>query len=309
MKIDVVIPCHNVGPFVDRCIRQLLNQTLTDWRAICVNNGSTDDTLERLRSHADADPRIVVVDLPEANIGLARNTGLDLCTADYVYYFDADDMLHPQLFEIAAYLLERDGSDIVTFKADSFYRKWQLRVRNALGLDSLDWLPLQYRRRFRLDRIPSFRTDDLLPHCYDTNHPDDPWPVKHVNVWMKFFRREVAQSVRTIENSTMEDVAWWSEMLAVPRSATITKLPLYYYYINNASIIQTVAPQTRVANVLRGLEYSKDIYLQVDPARRQIWKDQLMVPILASLPKHMARVPEGELKEELQRRIQALMDL
>lgn len=101
MKISVIIPFFKVAPFVERCTRSLLEQTLADVEYIFVDDASPDESrsiIERVAAEYDRDVRILTH--PE-NKGLpaARNTGLSEATGDFIYHSDSDDYLEPTMLE------------------------------------------------------------------------------------------------------------------------------------------------------------------------------------------------------------------
>lgn len=60
-KISVIIPCYNVEKYMDKCLESVLSQTLSDIEVICINDGSTDNSLKLLNQYAASDSRITVI--------------------------------------------------------------------------------------------------------------------------------------------------------------------------------------------------------------------------------------------------------
>lgn len=92
-KISVIIPVFNGAKYLPRCLDSLLKQTFQDWVAICVDDGSTDDTAVVLDEYAARDKRFVVVHKKNAGVSAARNDGIKLAKSEYVHFMDADDIL------------------------------------------------------------------------------------------------------------------------------------------------------------------------------------------------------------------------
>lgn len=75
--VSVIVPVYNVSQYLDRCLDSLVNQTLRDIEIICINDASTDNSLEIVRSWEKKDDRIKVIDFPENRMcGTARNVGI-----------------------------------------------------------------------------------------------------------------------------------------------------------------------------------------------------------------------------------------
>lgn len=98
MKASVLIPVYNKAPFVKEAVDSVLMGTFVDFEIVCVDDKSTDDSLEVLRSIAD--PRVRIIELPQ-NLGPAgaANAGLDACTGEYIVRLDADDIALPDRLE------------------------------------------------------------------------------------------------------------------------------------------------------------------------------------------------------------------
>ncbi len=93
--VSVVIPAYNAQSTLAETVRSLLAQSLTDWQAIIVDDGSTDSTTSIASDFAWRDERITYLRQPNQGLAAARNTGLDAATGRYVHVLDADDWLVP----------------------------------------------------------------------------------------------------------------------------------------------------------------------------------------------------------------------
>lgn len=91
MKVSVVIPSYNVKPYLERCVKSVLCQTYKDLEVILVNDGSTDGTGELCDLIATRDPRVVVVHQKNQGLSVARNTGIQKATGEYIVFIDSDD--------------------------------------------------------------------------------------------------------------------------------------------------------------------------------------------------------------------------
>ena len=72
-KVSVIIPVYNVEKYLRECLDSVVNQTLKDIEIICVNDGSTDNSLEILKEYAQKDNRIIVIDKVNEGVSIARN--------------------------------------------------------------------------------------------------------------------------------------------------------------------------------------------------------------------------------------------
>lgn len=97
--ISVVVPCYNVENYIEKCIRSIINQSYSSLEIICVNDGSTDMTADKLLALKSMDERIVVV-THEKNRGLfrARVTGMQHAHGEYIAFIDSDDHVDEDYF-------------------------------------------------------------------------------------------------------------------------------------------------------------------------------------------------------------------
>jgi glycosyltransferase involved in cell wall biosynthesis len=108
-KISVVIPCYNLGEYLDEAVESVLSQTFQDFEILVVDDGSTDAATRALLADYRR-PRTRVIHTPHGGLGAARNAGIAMAAGDYLCALDADDRLEPTYFEKAAALLDADPS-------------------------------------------------------------------------------------------------------------------------------------------------------------------------------------------------------
>ena len=90
-KISVIIPVYNVEKYLNRCLDSIVNQTLKEIEIICLNDGSTDNSLSILKEYASKDNRIKVIDKENEGLGYTRKVGLDNSSGEYILFCDSDD--------------------------------------------------------------------------------------------------------------------------------------------------------------------------------------------------------------------------
>ena len=92
VEISVIIPVYNCEEYLDESVNGILNQTFNDIEVICVDDGSTDNSLEKLKGFAKNDDRVQVYHQENQGGGAARNFALTKAMGKYVYFMDADDI-------------------------------------------------------------------------------------------------------------------------------------------------------------------------------------------------------------------------
>ena len=113
MKVSVVIPVFKVEPYIERCVRALMEQTLQDVEFLFVDDASPDGSMEIVKRVVAEYDRTVRFFVHEKNKGLpaARNTGLEAATGEYIYHCDSDDWPERTLLEKMVTAAESAGSD------------------------------------------------------------------------------------------------------------------------------------------------------------------------------------------------------
>ncbi len=99
-RISVVIPVYNCGPYLDVCLDSLEAQTLQNWEAILVDDGSTDDSPARCDAWAAREPRVRVIHQPNRGVSAARNAGIEAAQGRYLAFVDADDRVEPTFLAV-----------------------------------------------------------------------------------------------------------------------------------------------------------------------------------------------------------------
>ena len=114
-QFSVIVPVYNVEDYLDACLDSLEAQTNSNFEAVCVNDGTPDDSRAILERHQQADPRIVIVDKQNGGLSSARNAGLNAARGTYVCFLDADDRFTPNALERMACAFGETDADVVTF--------------------------------------------------------------------------------------------------------------------------------------------------------------------------------------------------
>lgn len=99
IKVSVIIPVYNMEKYVLRCLNSVVNQTLKDIEIICINDGSTDDSLEIILECAKKDNRIKVIDKINTGYGNSMNIGIEKSTGEYIGIVESDDFILPDMYE------------------------------------------------------------------------------------------------------------------------------------------------------------------------------------------------------------------
>lgn len=174
VKVSVIIPVYNGGMLLQKCLDDLICQTLEEIEIICVNDGSTDDTPEILEQYAKRDSRILPFHQGNGGAAAARNYGLTKARGRYVLFLDADDFFEPDMLEKTWRRACKLNADIVLFKGDRYRHQAQ------------EFIPMKYALR-----------DEMLPSKEVFHYHDISDYVFNFVVgwaWDKLYRREFIET-------------------------------------------------------------------------------------------------------------------
>lgn len=113
--VSVVLPIYGVEKYLDRCVESVIHQTYTNLEIILVDDGSPDSCPQKCDDWAGRDSRIKVVHKKNAGLGMARNTGIENATGEYICFFDSDDYIALDAVEKAYRCASANQAELVLF--------------------------------------------------------------------------------------------------------------------------------------------------------------------------------------------------
>lgn len=170
IKVSVVMPIFNASDYLKPAIDAVLNQTLTDIELICVDDGSTDNSLAILKEYQSSDERVRILTENNAGQSSARNKGLAKARGKYVIFLDADDFFDYTLLEKLYVLSEEKSLDIAICKFDIYNNR-----------------KAKFEDNIRSDHGEIFEESEVVSK---NDYPDVILSCTTGYVWNKLFRRE-----------------------------------------------------------------------------------------------------------------------
>ena len=210
-KVSVVLPVYNAAEFLPECLDSFVSQTLKEIEIICINDGSTDDSLSIIRDYAGADKRIICIDQENTNAGKARNAGMERASGKYLYFPDADDYAAPDLLEKSYAVSEEYQTDICVFASNMF--------------DSQTGAVKPYRSSVKTSMLPPDK------QVFDRNDINgNPLKCFAGWAWDKLYRRSFVTEnhLQFQEQRTTNDL--YFATTSILKAERITFLPDYLYY-------------------------------------------------------------------------------
>lgn len=246
--VSIIIPVFNVEKYLRECLDSVLNQTLTDFEAICINDGSTDSSQAILEEYAQKDNRIKLICKDNGGLSSARNAGINYASGEYITFLDSDDYLTCDALKLCYEKAKNDQLDMLVFCAKSFCEN---------GVSST------YGKQYTL--CPTQLTNvmsgsNFLTKSLTLNNHIGTSPIK-------LFRTDLIKenNIRFIEGILHEDEPFYYECILLAKR--VTKIPNQFYCrrYRAGSITTTTKTSKHVIGKLVGinriLEISKSIKL------------------------------------------------
>lgn len=112
IKVSIIIPVYNLEKYLVTCLDSICTQTLKEIEIICINDGSTDNSLNILKTYAQQDNRIIIIDKENSGAADSRNRGLNIARGEYITFIDGDDWIDPDYIETLYKSSEQENADI-----------------------------------------------------------------------------------------------------------------------------------------------------------------------------------------------------
>lgn len=156
--ISVIIPIYNVEQYLFVCLNSVLRQTYHDFEIICIDDASSDSSLDILNYFSKKDSRIkVLANETNRGPGFSRNRGLDIAKGKYISFLDGDDFLSPNAFEILIEKAEMDNLDLLMFKNVVLYQEnMDFGMESYYDMKFMDRFENQVFNHWDLDKTKLF---------------------------------------------------------------------------------------------------------------------------------------------------------
>ena len=218
VKISVIIPVYNVEEYIFDCINSIINQSIKDIEVIVVDDGSTDNSINIVKSFNDS--RIKIITKKNGGLSSARNVGIDAANGEYIYFTDSDDFIGintalENMYSIGV----KNNSDIIVGNAIRYHSENKQyivrRDKNIFELDSME----------RDEFLIKFRKS----HCM------------YAAVWMNMYKKKLIldNGLRFKEGFLHEDEDFTPRIFLCAKKISIYPENFYMYRIRKGSIMES----------------------------------------------------------------------
>lgn len=255
--VSVIIPVFNTALQLKRCLDSVLTQSLADFEVICINDGSTDNSLEVLQKYAQKDPRIRIFSQENKKQGAARNLGVQKAKGKYIFFLDSDDFLPTYALKTLVEIAQETGVPVV-ISEDYFVSSKKEVIPQTVNVQW--WV--------KHNPLPNFLKKRKARSA----------------VWNKLYRADVLKKYQFIEGIYWEDLPFIVVLMAKIKSCAYTRIPCYVYdNVRVNSDCRSACIPAKITSYLMGVHYIKEhlkdnpVFLKLVLRRRVPLSIQIMI--------------------------------
>lgn len=247
MILSIIVPVYNVENYIKDCIQSLLAQSLQDIEIIVVDDGSLDNSIEKVKEFNDE--RIKIVRKENGGLSSARNEGLKIAQGEYIAFVDSDDYICLEnAYEEMCTIAKRNNSDIVMGDALWYYSDKKNHIMNKNKLNSFK---------------SSMTGEEFFVKCLKNN-------IIYAPVWLNIYKRRLLFENKLLfkEGIYHEDEEFTPRVLIKAKNISVYKNTFYVYRQREGSITNSKI------NIKKGLDIL-DTCLELKKVILEIKNDEL----------------------------------
>lgn len=277
--VSIVLPIYNVEKYLNRCMDSVVNQTYKNLEIIMVDDGSTDACSQMCDEWLIKDARVKVVHKENQGLGMARNTGIENATGEYVCFFDSDDYIANDTIERLYDMATRESADIVTFG---------FHVVDKNGSITSTVLPDTEKESYVGDEIEEIFLPDLISKNPHTGKETKLW----MSAWASMFSLKLISEIewkfvseREVISEDVYSLLWLYKSV---NKVCVLPIALYHYCENDTNSLTRIFRKDRYQRLK--FFYEKSIAACDELDYSEEIKERLAYPFLGSTFGAMKRI-------------------
>lgn len=238
--ISVIVPVYNASLYLRSCLDSIINQTLADFECICINDGSTDNSLDILTEYANKDTRLKIIDKKNSGAADCRNIGLSKAIGTYCIFLDSDDLFSPCLLEKLYLQIYKTDTDICFCDYSMLHNGCKYTIKKGFDVEN------------------PFNPNDIQNKLFQITHPV---------CWNKLYKTEFLKkhNLQFLNQSSSNDISFVYSSFILASSISFVSEALIEYRFNNIHSI-TSNINNKIPNVFNAYdELFKIINIQTQP--------------------------------------------
>lgn len=240
--LSVIVPCYNGEKYIKKCLNSIIKQTFSNLEIIIIDDGSTDNTFSICKNIAQQDARIQIFHQDNKGLPATRKIGVNISKGAYVTFVDADDWIHPQMYEIMMQGIIQENADIA-----------QCGVCNAfMQPDKHILLKHKYCDKIS-NKYQVYNKKDGTLKILD----DKEW---HSYMWNKIYKKDILKNINfPIGRFLDEDLSVMHQIFHQANSSIYFSSEFYYYL--QGSVTQIKDNKNKAKKILDRCEARWERYM------------------------------------------------
>ena len=251
MKISIIIPIYNAEKYLSKAIESCINQTLKEVEVILVNDGSIDNSFNICKEYKINSENIKLIDKKNEGVSIARNTGLEYASGEFIMFLDADDWLDSDTCEIMYNKMIYNEAEMVFCNYIMEYENQEKNNSIKFGAEKEKIIDNEIKSKI------------ILPLIEDEDKKSIHTKSAFRGPWAKLFRKDIIDknNIRFNKNLVIgEDFIFNLEYLKHSKKVIMEEKCLYHYRINNESALNRYRED--FWNIYRNLLLNLEEYLE-----------------------------------------------
>lgn len=214
IKLSIIIPVYNVENYISECLNSVYNVSLSNTEIICIDDGSTDKSIDILQEYASIHSNLTIVHQGHLGAAAARNRGIDIAKGEYIFFLDSDDSII-------------SGKNLKDMLYQASLHKADLVFFNAMVNNEKNYTP-------SMPQCPSPITGIELMQLFYLQNQTIPTPV-----WIQLYNKNFLQNsgIRQKKGSFHEDELFTPEILYLAKKVLCFDLPIINYRQNRPGAV------------------------------------------------------------------------
>lgn len=218
MVLSVIVPIYNGETYMSKCLDSLIKQKYKDMEIICVDDGSTDNSLAICERYVESDSRFKIITKANEGVASARKAGMQEAKGEYITFVDSDDWLEEDMYATLMQAAVKNDADIVVCSYFKDYDTYSETMINRLNVS---------------DNIIS--GEELIRYAFQR----EDYRGVAAFLWNKIFRAKLLYNNKVYIRDDLkrgDDVAFLTEAALLSKRNVYVDIPLYHYVQRSSSI-------------------------------------------------------------------------
>jgi glycosyltransferase involved in cell wall biosynthesis len=220
-RITVALPVYNVEKYIRECLESVINQTMSDIEIICVNDASTDGSMDIVYEYAKNDNRFLIINKEHEGLSVSRNVSIDAARGEYIYFLDCDDYIALNTLELLYSTAVSHDLDVLYFDGLAVFEDESLKTQQMYESVYIKQCP----------KSGVLTGQQLLAHFTSTSYK--------VHMCMQFFKLKFLKDsgIRCFPGIIHQDELFTSMCICVATRVQYIKDILFYRRLREFSTI------------------------------------------------------------------------